>query len=253
MYHPLILITAGLIVGALIALTGIGGGAVTTPFLILVLKIDPVMAVGTDLVFAAVTKWMSGLQHRRQKNVGLRRVAWMALGSMPASLLASSFVLSQMQRNHRLQLALARTLGAVLVLVSLYSLARVLNWIQVREQVRWPPPWALALIGATGGGLVGMTSVGSGSVIMAALMIFYAVPPVKMVGLDVLHGALLTSLPAIVYARGGQVLWPVAGWLLVGSIPGAWLGTRLVSFVPQRMVRGTLSVFLIVAGLRLFL
>lgn len=230
-----------------------GGGAIMTPFLILVLKIDPVLAVGTDLVFAAVTKWLSGIQHRRQHNVSLRMVVWMALGSMPTSFLMSSFVLSHINNGIGFRQVLVRLLGAVLILVSLYTLARVLNWIKVNDDVRWPPAWALVLVGGIGGMLVGMTSVGSGSIIMAALMIFFAIPPAKMVGMDVMHGAMLTTIPALVYSFGGQVNWPVAAWLLLGSIPGAWLGTRLITFVPQRLVRGTLSVFLVVAGVRLFL
>ena len=245
--------SAGLAVGILIGLTGIGGGAIMTPFLILVLKIDPVLAVGTDLVFASVTKWLSGIQHRRQHNVSLRMVAWLALGSMPTSLLLSSFVLLYLSKDSGFRTALAKVLGVVLIAVSFYTLSRLFGWIKVDEGVRWPPAWALVLIGAFGGCLVGLTSVGSGSIILAALMIFFAIPSAKLVGMDVMHGALLTTLPALVYIHGGQVRWPVVVWLLLGSIPGAWLGTRLIKVVPQNLVRGALSVLLVAAGVRLFL
>jgi uncharacterized membrane protein YfcA len=248
----LLIIAAGLVVGALIGMTGMGGGAIMTPFLILVMKVDPVLAIGTDLVFASITKWMSGLQHRRQKNVGLRMVAWMALGSVPMSFLMSSLVLSQVDAKNAIQPLLARILGAVLIFVSLYTLARVFNLIQVKQDEHWPPAWALTLIGALGGGLVGLTSVGSGTIIMASLLIFYAIPPVQMVGLDIMHGAILTTVPAGVYTFAGEVNWHLVLLLLLGSIPGAWLGTSLANAVPQRMVRGVLSVFLIVAGVRLF-
>jgi len=244
----------GLLVGILIAMTGMGGGAIMTPFLILVMKVNPVLAIGTDLVFAALTKWSSGLQHRRQKNVSLRMVAWLALGSLPASLLASSFVLSHYAKpNDLLERLLPKILGAVLVLVSLYTLARVFNWIKPSEDENWPPAWALVLIGLLGGSLVGLTSVGSGTVIMASLLIFFSLPATQLVGLDVMHGALLTTVPAIVYAVGRQVDWPMVALLLTGSIPGAWLGTRLFKNVPQRLVRGALSAFLLFAGVRLFL
>jgi uncharacterized membrane protein YfcA len=247
-------VAAGLVVGILISLTGMGGGAIMTPFLILVMKIDPVLAVGTDLVFAAVTKWTSGLHHHRQDNVGLRMVFWMALGSVPASLLVSTYVVAHLdEKNGSLQHLLARLLGVVLVLVSVYTLARILNWVHVPKDERWPPAWALTLLGALGGGLVGMTSVGSGTVIMASLMLFFSIPPAQMVGLDVMHGALLTTVPAGVYTFAGQVDWSLIAWLLVGSIPGAWLGARLVTIVPQRLVRGALSLLLILAGLQLFL
>jgi uncharacterized membrane protein YfcA len=247
-------ILAGLLVGILIAMTGMGGGAIMTPFLILVMKVNPVLAIGTDLVFAALTKWTSGLQHRRQKNVSLRMVAWLALGSLPASFLASSFVLSHHANpGDLLERLLPKILGAVLIVVSLYTLARIFNWIKVNEDLNWPPNWALALIGALGGGLVGLTSVGSGTVIMASLLIFFSLPPTQLVGLDVMHGALLATVPAGVYAFGGQVDWPLVGLLLLGSVPGAWLGTRLITRVPQRLVRGALSGFLLFAGVRLFL
>jgi uncharacterized membrane protein YfcA len=229
-----------------------GGGAIMTPFLILVMKIDPVSAIGTDLVFAAGTKWASGIQHRRQKNVDLRLVTWMAAGSMPASFLMSSFVLSRYGENEILRSSLAKLIGAVLILVSIYTLGRVFNWIKVKQDEHWPPAWALTLIGALGGGLVGLTSVGSGTVIMASLLLFFSMPATNLVGLDVMHGALLTTVPAGVYAFGGLVDWQLVLWLLLGSIPGAWLGTRLVTRVPQRLVRAVLSLLLIFAGVRLF-
>ena len=247
-------ILVGLLVGVLISLTGMGGGAIITPFLILVMKVNPVLAIGTDLVFAAATKWVSGVQHKRQKNVRLRVVAWLALGSLPMSFLTSSFVLTRHARsNDPLESLLPKILGAVLIFVSLYTLARLFNWIKVNEDINWPPKWALVLIGAFGGGLVGLTSVGSGTVIMASLLIFFSLPPTQLVGLDVMHGALLATVPAGVYALGGQVAWPLVGLLLLGSIPGAWLGTRLIKRVPQRLVRGTLSAFLLFAGVRLFI
>ena len=247
-------ILTGLLVGALISLTGMGGGAIMTPFLILVMKINPVLAIGTDLVFAAITKWASGLEHRRQENVNLHMVAWLALGSLPASFLASSFVLSQhANAGDFLARLLPKILGAILVLVSLYTLARVFNWVKVNEDLNQPPNWALVLVGALGGILVGLTSIGSGTVMMASLLIFFSMPPAQLVGLDVMHGALLASVPAAVYTFSGEVNWLLAGLLLVGSIPGAWLGTKLVARVPQRLVRGTLSAFLLFAGLRMFL
>jgi uncharacterized membrane protein YfcA len=180
-------------------------------------------------------------------------VFWMALGSMPASFLMSTFVLTRLKNETSANFYLARILGTVLILVSLYTLARALDWIKVDENVHWPPAWALTVIGAVGGGLVGLTSVGSGTVIMASLLIFFSLPANQLVGLDVMHGALLTTVPAGVYAFGGLVDWQLVIWMLVGSIPGAWLGTRLVHRIPQRWVRAALSVFLIVAGVRLFL
>jgi uncharacterized membrane protein YfcA len=236
----------------LIGMTGMGGGAIMTPFLILVMKVNPVLSVGTDLVFAAVTKWTSGLQHRRQDNVDMRMLFWLALGSVPMSFLTSSLVVSQLEKEAFVQLVLPRLLGAVLVLIGLYTLARLFHWIREDREINWPPAWALTLIGAVGGGLVGLTSVGSGTVIMASLLIFYALPPEQMVGLDVMHGALLTTIPALVYISAGQVDWHLALWMLAGSLPGALIGTYLVNIVPKWFVKGSLSLVLLITGLRMF-
>jgi uncharacterized protein len=244
-------IGAGLIVGILIGMTGMGGGSIMTPFLILVMKVDPVLAVGTDMAFAAVTKWVSGLQHHQQKNVNMRFVAWLALGSLPASLLTSSLILSINRSGSLVSLILPKILGVVLLLVALYTLARAFNWIKVDENVNWPPAWALVVIGAVGGALVGLTSVGSGTIIMAALLIFFSLSPAKLVGLDIFHGAILTTVPALVYAFGGHVAWGLVAWLLVGSIPGGWVGSKLVNLIPQWVVRGILSILMIIAGVRL--
>lgn len=253
MEFPPLIVAVGFLVGMLIGLTGMGGGAIMTPFLILVLKIEPLVAIGTDLVFAALTKWVSGFQHRRQDNVGLRMVFWMSLGSLPAAYLVSSYVLAHVGENLFLSQALPRLLGGVLLLVSLYTLARTFDWIRIDENVRWPPAWALTVIGGAGGALVGLTSVGSGTVIMASLLIFFALPPSKLVGLDVMHGALLTSVPAGVYTFSGRVEWSLVLWLLLGSIPGALLGTRLIDTIPQRLVRTLLALLLLLAALKLLL
>jgi hypothetical protein len=246
------MILAGLVVGILIGMTGMGGGAIMTPFLILVMKIDPVLAIGTDLAFASITKWLSGLQHWRRNRIDLKSVFWMALGSVPASFLMSHIVISRVRNGGVAQPILAKILGGVLVLVSLYTLARAFNLIKISRDESWPPVWVLNVIGMLGGGLVGLTSVGSGTIIMATLLIFFSIPPAQLIGMDVLHGAVLTTVPAFVYAFGGQVDWRLAAWMLVGSIPGGWIGIHLVSIIPQRAVRGTLSVLLMIAGVRLF-
>jgi uncharacterized membrane protein YfcA len=107
----------------------------------------------------------------------------------------STFVLTKLKDEAGANYLLARVLGAALALVSLYTLARALDLIKVDPNLRWPPAWALTLIGALGGSLVGLTSVGSGTVIMASLLIFISLPAGQLVGLDVMHGALLTTVP----------------------------------------------------------
>lgn len=248
-------IVAGLCVGFLIGLTGMGGGALMTPFLLIVMKINPVLAVGTDLTFAAITKTLSGIQHRREKNVSLRSVFWMAAGSIPASFLGAQFILSQSDNVFLTRVFLPRFLGGVLITVSMILFARVFRWLGPKEmvEIKWPDPWALILIGAIGGALVGMTSIGGGTVIMALLLIFFSIPLNVMVGMDVVHGALLAALSASNYVLAGKIDIQLVTLLLIGSLPGAWLGTIIVKRVDMRFVRGLLALLILGAGVNLMI
>ncbi len=247
-------VVAGAVVGFLIGLTGMGGGALMTPFLILVMRLNPVLAVGTDLVFAAVTKIMGGIQHRRENHISLRRVLWMAAGSLPASILGAQFILRQAGNRALVEKTLPTILGTVLIAVSFILLARAF-WSSGSKgeaaEIRWPAPWALVSIGAVGGALVGMTSIGGGTVIMALLLVFFSIPLNFMVGLDVLHGALLSVVTSFNYAVAGQTDWLLVGLLLTGSIPGAWLGARIINRIDLRLVRGILALLILLAGIDL--
>ena len=169
---------AGLIVGFLIGLTGMGGGALMTPFLIIFMKLEPVLAVGTDLAFAAITKITGGIKHRREKNVSLRYVGWIALGSIPASFISAQFILQQTHNRHLVENLLPEILGFTLIIVSLVIFARVFRILGPKEKIEitWPSPVALIIIGAIGGALVGMTSIGGGTVMMALFLIFLQEP-----------------------------------------------------------------------------
>ena len=245
----------GLVVGFLIGLTGMGGGALMTPFLLIVMKIDPVLAVGTDLTFAAITKVVGSIQHRREKNVSLRRVFWMACGSLPASLLGAQFILHQKGNSTLTENILPTILGITLVIVSLIILGRVFRLLGPKEyiEITWPAPWSLILIGIIGGLLVGMTSIGGGTVIMALLLIFFSIPLNLMVGIDVVHGALLTVVTSMNYIFAGQTDWNLVGLLLIGSLPGAWLGALAINRIDVRIVRGILALVVIGAGIDLLL
>jgi uncharacterized membrane protein YfcA len=248
--EKILAILAGLIVGFLVGMTGMGGGALMTPFLILVMRMNPVMAVGTDLMFAAITKIGGGIQHRRQRTVWLKPVFYLALGSIPASFLGAQLILTNLEDERFLREILPLILGVVLFIVGLIVLARAFGWIKSRHEgeTRWPYPWMFILVGALGGLLVGLTSIGGGTVIMALLLIFSLIPPEQLVGLDVTHGAILALFTASNYALVGQVDWLLIGWLLLGSVPGVWLGARAVRIVPQRAVRIFLGSLLLIAG-----
>jgi uncharacterized protein len=244
---------AGLFIGFLIGLTGMGGGALMTPFLVIVMKLDPVLAVGTDLAFAAITKMIGGFQHYREGNTSIKYVLWMAVGSLPASYLGAQIVLKMNPRIvHEVMPVI---LGIVLIIVGIIVLIRVLNVLTPRDgnKINWPHPVGLILIGAAGGFLVGLTSIGGGTVIMALMMIFFTIPLNYMVGLDVMHGALLAGTAATTYAFAGQTDWSLMALMLLGSIPGAWLGVWSITRLDRRLVRAVLSLLIIGAGVSLLI
>ncbi len=248
-------IGAGLIIGFLIGLTGMGGGALMTPFLILIMKLDPVLALGTDLAFASFTKIEGAVQHLREENVRFRYVLWMAIGSLPAAILSARFVLSQTDNRHLIEDVLPKILGLALIGISLLIFARAHNILAPRHaaKTRVPTLWSLMGIGIIGGVLVGLTSVGGGTVIMGLLIVLFTIPLHEMVGLDVAHGALLASVAAITYGLAGQTDWQLVGLMLIGSIPGVWLGARSVSRIEPRLVRTILSALILGAGIHLFI
>ena len=255
MFEFLAMLGAGLVTGFLIGLTGMGGGALMTPFLLVVMKFDPILAVGTDLVFAAVTKIVGGLGHHHESKISIKPVFWMAVGSIPASLIGSRFVLSQTDNRHLIDKFLPNLLGWTLIVVSIIIIARVLRVLGPKKEseVRYPAPWALVIIGAIGGALVGMTSIGGGTVIMALLLLFFSMPLNYMVGLDVMHGALLAIISAFSYILAGQTDFSTVGILLLGSLPGVWLGAKVVHRINLLLVRGILGLLVFGAGLQLLL
>lgn len=249
----LVPIEAGLFIGFLIGLTGMGGGALMTPFLLLVMRLNPVTAIGTDLAFAAITKVAGGTQHYRHGNASLKQVGWMALGSLPASFASAQLVLRL--PSYIIKTTLPLMLGSVLILIGGIIMAQALELIQPRISMElvWPRPLAMASIGVVGGFLVGMTSIGGGTVIMALLMIFFTIPIKYLVGLDVLHGALLATVAALNYAISGQTDWSLVGLLLIGSLPGAWLGAHAINHLDRRVVRTVLALLIIGAGVNLLI
>ncbi len=255
MVDILLMIGAGLVTGFLIGLTGMGGGALMTPFLLTVMKFDPILAVGTDLAFAAITKIIGGVGHHKESKISFKPVLWMATGSIPASILGSQFILSQTDNRQLIEEFLPNLLGWTLVTVSIIILARTFRFLGPKKEfeVRYPSALALIGIGAIGGLLVGMTSIGGGTVIMALLLLFFSMPLNYMVGLDVMHGALLATISAFSYIFAGQTDWSSVGLLLIGSLPGVWLGARTVHRINLLLVRGILGLLVLGAGIQLLL
>lgn len=242
----------GLVIGFLIGLTGMGGGALMTPFLLIVMKLDPILAVGTDLAFAAITKIVGTVQHHHDGNAPLAHVLWMALGSLPASLLGAQTVLRM--SPIMVQDVLPKLLGGVLILVGSLIFARATNLITPRKRRAGEGAASrvgLLGIGAVGGYLVGMTSIGGGTVIMALMILFMAFPLSHMVGLDVMHGAILALVASLSYVFAGQTDWSLVGLLLIGSVPGVWLGARAVHRINGRIIQYLLALLIVATGINL--
>lgn len=225
-----------------------------TPFLILVLGARPLVAVGTDLTYGAVTKLFGALLHWRQGTVDMRIVRRLALGSVPAGLLAV-VALNRLPSSTAAADEVVRTaIGGVLMLVAVVMLFQLFG-------ARLPPlsdRWRTALqgrgttvVGALVGALVGLTSVGSGSLLVPFLVGAFPLSAARVVGTDVFHAAILVSVTALGHAQGGSVDWMVVGGLLMGSIPGVAVGSWLAPRTPARLLRGMLALLLLATGFTL--
>jgi uncharacterized membrane protein YfcA len=212
---------------------------------------SPTMAVGTDLVYSAVTKAVGTLQHIRQRTWNKRIVFQLMKGSVPGGILGVLAIRVLDHFSLSVEDVLGHLLGITFILVAL-----LMGWrlIQKRRQDRtfrslWQMP--LGVLGLLGGFLVGLTSVGSGSMFMAFLLATTALPSPVMVGTDVVHAFFLTLTTGVVHASFGHVDWPFVMYLLIGSIPGILIGGRLTLKLPDFALRIGLIVVLFLTGVKL--
>ncbi len=249
----------GLIVGFLVGVTGTGGGALLTPLLIVLGWAPPMMAVGTDLVWSTITKAAGGFVHWRQKTVDFTIVKRLALGSIPGALLGLALLAhlhaaGGAQRSDRLVL---RMLGIALVAVALSMFWRCFR--KPRKAATSQPEgdvrrlaWLTTLAGLVVGFLVSITSVGSGSLIIASLVILYPDTPLRrIVGSDIAHALLLVGVSAVGHLGIGSINFPLLKGLLIGSIPGVWLGSKMTAVVPEEALRPVLGTTLLLLGYKL--
>lgn len=224
-----------------------------TPYLLLVLHLHPVTAIGTDMAFAFTTKTVSAIQHRRQRTLWLKPAFFIALGSVPASLAASLLVVKHVKESTWIEQFLPRFLGGVLILVALLVAMRATGWLRTHtpEKEHWPQWWQGALLGSFLGSIVGTTSVGSGTLFVAVMLLCFSIPGEHLVGLNVLTGAVLAFFPSLAYAYHGFVNWPLLFNILIGALPGTLLGAHLVTRVPTQTIRLILSFLVLLAGIRL--
>ena len=248
----------GFLVGLLVGLTGIGGAALMTPLLILVGGVRPVIAVGTDLAYGAITKALGAFLHYRQQTVDVAIAKHLAIGSIPMALVGVGCISWLMggSRHDAVDHFVRQALGLALILVALSLLLRPL----ARHGSMLPTPtscsgWQRALIVILGAGigfLVGLTSVGSGSLIAAALVTGYPQLPLRrIVGTDIFHAAFLTLAAGLAHLGLGNVDGPLLGQLLIGSIPGVWFGSRLAFTLPEKFLRPALACLLLGIGVKL--
>ena len=260
------IVIAGLFVGVLVGLTGMGGGALMTPVLVLVFGVQPLAAVSSDLVVSLFMKPVGGLVHIRRGTVHFELVKWLCVGSVPAAF-AGVLLLRALGNGEDVQNVVKVALGVALLLAVVTMCVRGL--LDLRRHGRaWrsgavgslhaaPGPVAVKivptiLIGIVGGVVVGMTSVGSGSLIIVLLLVLYPrLRAGELVGTDLVQAVPLVGAAALGHALFGDVQLGLTVGLLVGAIPGVWLGARLSSRAPQMVVRRALALVLIASGLKL--
>ena len=235
----------GAVVGVLVGLTATGGGALLTPALVLGLGVPPSVAIGSDVLIASVMKLAAGGAYAARRAVHWSTVRRLAAGSVPGALLGAALVglLPDPWRDA----VLVRAIGVAVTLAGFATLWRLLR-PAAAAPTRTPGPVSTALLGLAIGVLVGATSVGSGSVLMAVLVTAWPLPAATLVGTDLIHALLLSSAATLGHLAGGRVDFGLAATVLVGGLPGAWLGARLAASVPERALRGGLAAVLVIAG-----
>lgn len=259
--HDVAFVFAGFLVGLVVGLTGVGGGSLMTPLLIFGFGVKPHLAIGTDLLFAAVTKFGGAMGLARSRIIDWPVVGLLSIGSIPASLLTILVLHRAGPANAAVQAVMTTTLGAALLLTAaatLYkavkgkSAPRDLPAEQLAAASR-PRHWAQpVLFGAAIGALVSLTSVGAGAIGVTVLMMLYpALPLPRIIAADIAYAVPLTLVAGLGHASIGSVDWTLLGTLLIGSLPGIWLGSRLVRRAPDRLIRSLLSLLLAYAGARL--
>ncbi len=249
----------GFVVGILVGLTGMGGGSLMTPLLILVLRVSPVVAVGTDLVQMTVTKAFGAWQHHRQGSVDYRLAFRLAVGSVPGALAGVGFLALLERRGVAIDAVVSQALGVALLLVAVLLLARMVlgRWRLFgtgagAEGFSLEKSRALPAISFGVGVLVGVTSVGGGALFVVVLVSMFPVMAMRrVVGTDVFHALMLTSVAGLAHWGAGHVDFILSANILIGSIPGVLIGSRLTAFIPSRGLRAMVIATLFVVGLRM--
>jgi len=253
-----------LVVGIVVGLTGMGGGALMTPMLVLIFGVDPLTAVSSDLVASAVMKPVGSAVHIRNRSVNWNLVRWLAVGSVPAAF-CGVFILRALGDSASVQTRVKEALGIALVIAAVGLFAR--SYLRLAERAKHrdgrraadpaevptvpAKPLALLAIGVVGGLVVGMTSVGSGSLIIIALMLLY--PKLRanqLVGTDLVQAVPLVASAAIAHIIFGDFQLSLTSAILIGAIPGAYIGAKLSTRLPGALIRRALAFVLLASALK---
>ena len=247
----------GLMIGFLVGLTGMGGGALMTPVLIFVFGFQPTMAIGTDVTYSAVTKIFGSWKHWRQGSVDIPLALWLCLGSVPAALAGVAAVTYVKNRyGDVVDIFLYRAIGSALMMVGVLLIVKIVIHVEQkyrRENIKMSGKRKAATVclGLVVGFIIGLTSVGSGTLIGVFLILFYPLATDRIVGTDIFQAMILLGATGLAQIGVGNVdLWMVAA-LLMGSIPGVLMGSQLTVRAPNRVLRGLLAAVLFLSGLAL--
>lgn len=250
---------SGLVVGLIVGVTGVGGGSLMTPLLVLLFGVSPATAVGTDLLYASLTKTMGGWVHGRNGTVDWKVVVLLSLGSFPAAL-ATVAILKYLSLDEKTLRGLVTNVLSVALLTTATALL-FKDWIKkialrqdgsVYELHHRYLPSATIATGVVVGTLVTISSIGAGVLGTVALLFLYPrMPSVKVVGTDIVHAVPLTAVAGMGHMALGTVNYVLLGSLLLGSLPGIYIGSHLSAKVPEKVLRPVLASMLLIIGLKM--
>ena len=252
---------SGFLVGLVVGITGVGGGSLMTPLLVVFFGVSPATAVGTDLLYASITKSLGGWVHSRNGTVDWKVVGWLSVGSMPAALHTIALLKYLALDEKTLRGLVTSVLSVALLLTATVLLLK--DWIRriaqredgtVYELHHRYLPAATIFTGVIVGTLVTISSIGAGVLGTVALLFLYPrLSAAKVVGTDIAHAVPLTAIAGMGHMALGTVNLVLLGSLLLGSLPGIYLGSHLSAKVPERVLRPILAVMLLIIGTRLVL
>jgi uncharacterized membrane protein YfcA len=245
---------AGLLIGVLVGLTGMGGGSLMTPALVFVFGFNPTVAIGTDILHGAVFKTVGAFKHRRLGTVHARLSGLMLLGSAPMSLVGvwlATWIKNKYGDDSEsvgaMVLGVALLIGGAGLLAKTFIRPKQPHWFRLTRRDKI----AAVAIGFFGGLIVGLTSVGTGVFFGLSLLILFPLRSAKVVGTDIFHAAALLWVAGMGHFVAGNVDMSAVGWLLLGSIPGVLIGSQLTVAMPDQMLRVALATVLLLSGAKL--